>query len=82
MDLYSYIVILFKFIKLQIAWSLRHFCRTYRRKKYDNIYLKHLLLGDCLAQKSAGDDTLLSPEPGLFILGMKSYGRGSAFLLR
>ena len=38
--------------------------------------------GDCLAQVSAGDDTLLSPEPGVFIIGMKSYGRGSAFLLR
>jgi len=38
--------------------------------------------GDCLAQVSAGDETLLSPEPGVFIIGMKSYGRGSAFLLR
>ena len=38
--------------------------------------------GDCLAQVAPGDQTLLSPEPGLFILGMKSYGRASAFLLR
>jgi len=38
--------------------------------------------GDCLAQVAPGDDSLLSPEPGLFILGMKSYGRASAFLLR
>ena len=38
--------------------------------------------GDCLAQVTPGDQTLLSPEPGLFILGMKSYGRASAFLLR
>ena len=38
--------------------------------------------GDCLAQVAPGDHSLLSPEPGLFILGMKSYGRASAFLLR
>ena len=38
--------------------------------------------GDCLAQLAPADQTLLSPEPGLFILGMKSYGRASAFLLR
>ena len=38
--------------------------------------------GDCLAQLAPGDQTLLSPEPGLFILGMKSYGRASSFLLR
>ena len=38
--------------------------------------------GDCLAQQAGGDDTLLSPEPGVFILGMKSYGRSSSFLLR
>jgi hypothetical protein len=25
---------------------------------------------------------LLNPEPGFFILGMKSYGRNSAFLLQ
>mmetsp|Transcript_49662 Transcript_49662/g.111699 ORF Transcript_49662/g.111699 Transcript_49662/m.111699 type:complete len:427 (+) Transcript_49662:62-1342(+) len=38
--------------------------------------------GDCLAQVSAGVDTLKSPEPGFFILGHKSYGRNSAFLLK
>lgn len=38
--------------------------------------------GDCLQQVSAGVDTLKSPEPGFFILGHKSYGRSSAFLLR
>ena len=38
--------------------------------------------GDCLDQRSAGDETLMSPEPGVFVIGMKSYGRGSAFLLR
>ncbi|MFC5062554.1 hypothetical protein [Actinomycetospora atypica] len=37
---------------------------------------------DCLAQPAAGIDTLRSPEPDLFVLGMKSYGRSSAFLLR
>jgi len=38
--------------------------------------------GDCLQQVSAGVDTLKSPEPGFFILGHKSYGRSSAFLLK
>jgi hypothetical protein len=38
--------------------------------------------GDCLQQTSAGVDTLKSPEPGFFILGSKSYGRNSAFLLK
>lgn len=37
---------------------------------------------DCLAQTSAGPATLLSPEPDFFILGAKSYGRGSNFLIR
>jgi thioredoxin reductase len=37
---------------------------------------------DCLAQKSHGPDALCNPEPGFFILGMKSYGRNSAFLVR
>ena len=38
--------------------------------------------GDCLAQESQGAETLLNPEPGFFILGAKSYGRNSAFLMR
>mmetsp|Transcript_85463 Transcript_85463/g.236829 ORF Transcript_85463/g.236829 Transcript_85463/m.236829 type:complete len:432 (-) Transcript_85463:55-1350(-) len=38
--------------------------------------------GDCLQQVSAGADALKSPEPGFFILGHKSYGRNSAFLLK
>lgn len=38
--------------------------------------------GDCLAQVLPGPGTLLNPEPDFFIIGMKSYGRGSAFLLR
>lgn len=37
---------------------------------------------DCLAQASAGPSTLLSPEPNFFILGAKSYGRGSNFLIK
>ncbi len=36
---------------------------------------------DCLDQESAGPQTLLNPEPGFFILGSKSYGRNSSFLL-
>ena len=38
--------------------------------------------GDCLEQGSHGPDTLTNPEPGFFILGAKSYGRNSQFLLR
>ena len=38
--------------------------------------------GDCLAQTSMGPDTLKNPEPGFFILGIKSYGRRSDFLMR
>jgi hypothetical protein len=38
--------------------------------------------GDCLAVEPPGPETLLNPEPGFFILGAKSYGRNSQFLLR
>lgn len=38
--------------------------------------------GDCLAQTSHGVETLRNPEPEFFILGSKSYGRNSTFLLR
>ena len=38
--------------------------------------------GDCLTQGSHGADTLVNPEPGFYILGDKSYGRNSTFLLR
>lgn len=38
--------------------------------------------GDCMKQESQGADTLLNPEPGFFILGSKSYGRRTDFLLR
>jgi hypothetical protein len=38
--------------------------------------------GDCLAVASHGPETLRNPEPGFFILGAKSYGRNSQFLLR
>lgn len=36
---------------------------------------------DCLSQQSHGAETLRTPEPGYFILGAKSYGRGSNFIL-
>ncbi|HEV7451463.1 MAG TPA: hypothetical protein VGO16_08755 [Pseudonocardiaceae bacterium] len=39
-------------------------------------------LADCLAQASHGVDALRVPEPNFFVLGMKSYGRNSTFLLR
>ncbi|MFU8805601.1 MAG: flavoprotein, partial [Bradymonadaceae bacterium] len=38
--------------------------------------------GDCLAQTSGGVDTLMNPEPNFFVLGAKSYGRNSDFLLK
>jgi len=37
---------------------------------------------DCLTQGSQGADTLVNPEPNFFILGSKSYGRNSSFLMR
>lgn len=37
---------------------------------------------DCLAQSTPGADTLRNPEPNFFILGAKSYGRDSRFLLK
>jgi thioredoxin reductase len=37
---------------------------------------------DCLKQASCGPDSLRNPEPNFFILGAKSYGRNSQFLLR
>jgi hypothetical protein len=36
---------------------------------------------DCLAQPSHGVDVLRVPEPNFFVLGIKSYGRNSNFLL-
>lgn len=37
--------------------------------------------GDCLQIGAHGPDALRNPEPGFFILGAKSYGRNSQFLL-
>jgi thioredoxin reductase len=37
---------------------------------------------DCLKQASCGPETLRNPEPNFFILGAKSYGRNSNFLMR
>ena len=37
---------------------------------------------DCLAQTSQGAETLTNPEPDFFILGIKSYGRNSTFLMQ
>lgn len=36
---------------------------------------------DCMAQPAPGPETLRNPEPRFFILGAKSYGKNSAFLL-
>jgi hypothetical protein len=38
--------------------------------------------GDCLTQTSHGVETLVNPEPGFFLLGIKSYGRNNTFLMR
>ena len=37
---------------------------------------------DCLTQTSAGPATLVNPEPDFFIVGAKSYGRSSNFLIK
>ena len=37
---------------------------------------------DCLAQTSKGAEVLRNPEPNFFILGAKSYGKRSNFLIR
>jgi thioredoxin reductase len=37
---------------------------------------------DCLKQKNFAADALRNPEPNYFVLGGKSYGRNSNFLLR
>lgn len=37
---------------------------------------------DCTVQSSHGPQALQNPEPGLFILGAKSYGRDSRFLIQ
>ena len=38
--------------------------------------------GDCLEQVRPSADLLANPEPGFYILGAKSYGRNSSFLIR
>jgi thioredoxin reductase len=38
--------------------------------------------GNCLEQTSSGVGVLVNPEPNFFILGSKSYGRNSQFLMR
>ena len=38
--------------------------------------------GDCLTLSAGGSAVLLNPEPNFFILGAKSYGRNSHFLLK
>lgn len=37
---------------------------------------------DCLSQGNQGPEVLKNPEPGFYILGMKSYGKNSSFLLK
>jgi hypothetical protein len=36
---------------------------------------------DCLNQPAAGVEALINPEPDFYVLGAKSYGRNSQFLL-
>lgn len=36
---------------------------------------------DCLDQRSCGPQALLNPEPDFYVLGVKSYGRSSKFLI-
>lgn len=46
--------------------------------------LASALLGasDCMTQSGHGPDSLKNPEPDFFVIGNKSYGRNSSFLLR
>jgi thioredoxin reductase len=37
---------------------------------------------DCMKQTTPGPDTLRNPEPNFYILGAKSFGRNSQFLMR
>ncbi len=37
--------------------------------------------GDCMTQTSHGAETLVNPEPNFYILGIKSYGRNTNFLM-
>jgi hypothetical protein len=37
--------------------------------------------GDCLQQTASDKSALVNVEPGFFVIGSKSYGRNSAFLL-
>lgn len=37
--------------------------------------------GDCMAHVSHGPQSLINPEPDFYILGAKSYGRNSSFLV-
>ena len=36
---------------------------------------------DCLDQQATGASSLITPEPNFYILGAKSYGRNSKFLI-
>ncbi|MDE2662070.1 MAG: hypothetical protein OXI39_03565 [Gemmatimonadota bacterium] len=36
----------------------------------------------CIAADALGPETLRNPEPGFFVLGAKSFGKNSAFLMR
>ena len=36
----------------------------------------------CIGSETLGPETLRNPEPGFFILGAKSFGKNSAFLMR
>lgn len=67
--------------------------RLYRQLQVHECYatgapidLSAALLGDsagnCLDQVSHGPEVLRNPEPGFFILGMKSYGRVNQYLMR
>jgi len=38
--------------------------------------------GDCLTETSKGAEVLANPEPDFYIIGSKSYGRNSNFLIR
>lgn len=44
--------------------------------------LRESASADCLDQTGKGPEVLKNPEPGFYIIGMKSYGKNSNFLLK
>lgn len=67
-------------------WSITQELQLHRCYASDGpMRLAAVLLGqasaDCLDQTSQGPQSLVTPEPNFYVLGAKSYGRNSRFLV-